>query len=247
MSKFKKLIIRKLPSSLAIKAWIIAWKDKFVPVRETYSQAGEDIIVERLLSQRSSHGMIYIDVGANHPTRLSNTYKFYRKGWRGLVIEPNRTLLNMHRRIRPDDQHLAIGCGERPELLEFRHAESHVLSSFSREKMKTNEVNGTELIPVLRLDDCIGCLNKAEVGILSVDVEGLDLEVVKGGTELLKKTWIVIIEGEEEDTAIVDFFDSQDFELTHSTKHNLIFVSRKVITAQECVFDSPITRSNQSA
>jgi FkbM family methyltransferase len=129
----------------------------------------------------------------------------------------------MHRKIRPRDQHLQIGCGERPGLLEFQHAESHVLSSFSREKMKTRDIQRAELVPVLRLDDLLLYLKETEVGILSVDVEGLDMEVVRGGTELLKRTRVVIIEGEEKDTAIMEFFERNQFELVEATKHNLIF------------------------
>lgn len=228
MKKLKHFIIKHCPKLLIWKGWLIAWKDRVLPVKRSYSQAGEDVIVERLLEREFSRSLIYIDVGANHPTRLSNTYRFYRNGWRGFVVEPNQSMLKMHRVIRPEDQHLAIGCGDKPALLGFHHASSHVLSGFSKEKMKSKSIRKTELIPVLPLDLILSHHEDMEVGLLSVDVEGLDLEVVRGAVELLKRTHFVIIEGDENNKEILDLFQANGFFLVDCTDHNLIFENRNI-------------------
>ncbi|MDE0952382.1 MAG: hypothetical protein OSA45_14010, partial [Halioglobus sp.] len=43
--------------------------------RRTYSQEGEDMILQRIFGQRREG--FYIDVGAHQPFRYSNTYVFY--------------------------------------------------------------------------------------------------------------------------------------------------------------------------
>jgi len=58
----------------------------------------------------------YIDVGANHPTKLSNTYRLYREGFTEIVMEPYCSLLRLHHMIRPNDLHLGIGCGDMSAL-----------------------------------------------------------------------------------------------------------------------------------
>jgi FkbM family methyltransferase len=165
----------------------------------------------------------YIDVGANHPTKLSNTYRLYREGFTGIVVEPNRSLLRLHRMIRPNDLHLGIGCGDKAAVLSFQHATSHVLSGFQSEGLKTESFRGTELIPVLPLDLITAAIPDEEFAVLSIDVEGFDLQVVLGATETLKRTRYVVIEGSESDAEMMEPFAKANFVLVEKTKHNLIF------------------------
>src|SRR4051812_46477871 len=73
------------------------------PVKSSYSQHGEDALVAELLGGYDLSAGIYVDVGANHPIRLSNTYLFYRKGHHGILIEPNRSLLSLLEKFRKRD------------------------------------------------------------------------------------------------------------------------------------------------
>lgn len=49
------------------------------------SQHGEDAILAKLLPMDSG---TYVDVGAWHPYEGSNTWKFYQRGWSGVLVEP---------------------------------------------------------------------------------------------------------------------------------------------------------------
>ena len=46
---------------------------------KSYSQEGEDMILKRIFENQTTG--FYVDVGAHHPKRFSNTYYFYKKGW----------------------------------------------------------------------------------------------------------------------------------------------------------------------
>ena len=50
-----------------------------------FSQEGEDVILRRIFEDQKNG--FYIDIGAHHPKRFSNTYYFYDRGWEGINID----------------------------------------------------------------------------------------------------------------------------------------------------------------
>src|SRR5215470_302661 len=58
----------------------------------TYSQFGEDLIISDLFNKLSIDRVSYLDIGANNPSFVSNTYLFYERGFRGVLVEPNPIL-----------------------------------------------------------------------------------------------------------------------------------------------------------
>ena len=59
------------------------------------------MLLDRFLCQRPSG--FYVDVGAHHPIRFSNTFRLYRKGWRGLNIDANPGSMKRFHHTRPRD------------------------------------------------------------------------------------------------------------------------------------------------
>src|SRR4051794_14772116 len=69
--------------------------------KASYSQEGEDMILRRFFEE---HGKgFYVDVGAHHPKRFSNTYSFYKQGWSGINIDAMPGSMARFRRVRPRD------------------------------------------------------------------------------------------------------------------------------------------------
>ena len=54
-------------------------------VNQSYSQEGEDIVLKRIFGDKKN--IFYVDVGAHHPKRFSNTYLLYKKGAKGINID----------------------------------------------------------------------------------------------------------------------------------------------------------------
>jgi hypothetical protein len=77
VSMIKAWLVRSLPILSQAKAVAQAWWQRLAPRRASYSQGSEDAIVVQLCKGTLPAGP-YVDIGANHPTRLSNTYLFYR-------------------------------------------------------------------------------------------------------------------------------------------------------------------------
>ena len=74
-------------------------------VKKSYAQCGEDIIMQYVFDALGINAIRYLDIGAHHPSYLSNTCFFYLKGHRGVCVEPNRRLLSAFREHRPGDSH----------------------------------------------------------------------------------------------------------------------------------------------
>ncbi len=79
---------------------------------KSYSQEGREIILRRILEKKKTVGF-YIDVGAHHPKRLSNTYYFYKKGWRYMNIDAKPKCMKIFRRTRPRDLNLEFAISDK--------------------------------------------------------------------------------------------------------------------------------------
>jgi FkbM family methyltransferase len=71
---------------------------------ESYAQNGEDIILNRCFPV--DYLGTYIDVGAYHPVHDSVTKLFYDRGWSGINVEANPTLMSAFQSDRPRDLNL---------------------------------------------------------------------------------------------------------------------------------------------
>lgn len=76
--------------------------------RVCFGQFGEDVAVRVLAGYYGLPPGTYLDVGAFHPVRLSNTYGLYLDGWSGITVEPDAGAAALFRAARPRDVHLAL-------------------------------------------------------------------------------------------------------------------------------------------
>ena len=53
--------------------------------KKFYGQSAEDAILQILLPERNG---VYIDIGCGNPIKTSNTFVFYKRGWKGVVVDP---------------------------------------------------------------------------------------------------------------------------------------------------------------
>lgn len=176
--------------------------------RRSWSQYGEDEVLVELLKDGLRRGY-YVDVGANHPAILSNTFRLYCLGMRGVSIEPNDTLCAFHARYRPGDTVVCAGVGERDGLLEYFMMNYHAFNTFSEEEARGREASGSKLIrrtlkPVFRLDTVLrDCAPKDRdaFALLSVDTEGMDEIVLRSNDWRRYRPRHVLIESNTEESA----------------------------------------------
>lgn len=218
----KEFLARRFPFAIRAKRFLLAWRDHLSPLRATYAQAGEDAHIARRLADIDLTNGIYVDVGANQPTRISNTYLFYRRGYHGVAVEPDRSIEWLFRRFRPRDVYVPVGCDDTPGVAAFHYASASVLSSFE----PMDRPLKTEYVPVLTLDQILRQIPFRFIFLLSIDVEGLDVRVLRGAANSLARTLLVSVEENEPDPEVAEILTQAGFDFDQRVGCNGIYIRR---------------------
>lgn len=227
----KDWLVRHMPGLGKYKRILVAWVDAAKPVRKSYSQYGEDVFISDTLSRYNLAGSVYVDVGANHPTDISNTYLLYRKGMHGIVVEPNAELIRLFKKFRKRDIPLMIGCSNKAAVLEFHISRTPVISSFSQDRPV--DTLRTEYLPVMRLDDALAGFSFDCISLLSIDVEGLNFQVIEGAKSTIGRSLIICLEYDSpEEIDKFSHFLGSDFELLKTVHCNLIYLNKKLAASR---------------
>lgn len=164
-----------------------------------YSQEGEDIILQRIFGDKVDG--FFVDVGAHHPTRFSNTYALYRRGWRGLNIDATPGCMAAFKTIRPEDTNVECAISDRIEQLRFHLFDEGALNTLDEDLAESYAAAGysrREVIDVVA-KPLADILYKhvppgRSIDLLSIDAEGRDLAVLQSNDWARYTPEIVIIE-----------------------------------------------------
>lgn len=151
----------------------------------TFSQNGEDVMLSNMFS-RSRKGF-FIDVGAHHPFRFSNTYLLYRQGWSGINIDALPGTKKLFEQYRPRDITIEMGVSDVPGSLTYWSFEEPAYNTFEKDLAEERSTTGVSrlikktLIQALPLRDILSDYihGSQPIDFLTVDVEGFDLKVLR--------------------------------------------------------------------
>jgi FkbM family methyltransferase len=155
----------------------------FRDVNFSFSQEGEDIVLESLLTDLpNNYKGFYVDIGAHHPFRFSNTYLYYLKGWRGINIDPTPGCMKEFFKYRKRDINLQIGISNKNGKMNFYCFNEPALNTFDeqvaneRKNLPNYHVIKTVEVQVARLKDVFDQYlhPNTKIDFISIDVEGLD-------------------------------------------------------------------------
>ena len=154
--------------------------------KKSYSQCGEDIIVSGLFQTFDISSPTYLDLGAHHPTYLSNTYLFYRKRSYGVCVEPDPGSFQNLRQKRKRDICLNVGVGTTSQdKAEFFLMSESTLNTFSGDDARridaetSYKIIRTIQIPLVSVNEIIAQNFQSAPNFVSLDIEGLDLEILE--------------------------------------------------------------------
>ena len=166
----------------------------------SFAQEGEDKILERIFNYK--HNGFYVDIGAYHPVKFSNTYKFYLNEWRGINIDAQPGSMRIFDKIRPKDKNIEAAISDKEEILTYYEFNIPTLNSFSKElSEERNKVNGYKIISERQIhtQKLSAILDKnidknQYIDFMSVDVEGFDLNVLKSNNWDKYRPQILLVE-----------------------------------------------------
>lgn len=172
----------------------------------SYAQEGEDRILSALLRlpERKQPGF-YVDVGAHHPQRYSNTFLFYLSGWCGINIDAMPGSMRQFQLDRPRDINIEAAISEEADTLTFYEFNEPALNGFSRElASERDHYRGWKIVAERQIATVrLGTLLEQHlpkgrmIDFISVDVEGLDLEVLKSNNWEVFRPAVVLVEDSE--------------------------------------------------
>jgi FkbM family methyltransferase len=210
--------------------------------RILYSNWGLDLISDDFFKKKNKG--VYIDVGCHQPFLNNNTYPLYKRGWTGINIDLDFNTIDMFNFFRKKDLNIqaAISDVEHETDLFFFHNRSAVntLSKQSGLKAKViKKVKTRTLNNIIALSK----FKNEKINYLSIDVEGFELNVLKGFDINKYKPDLVIIEFI--DIKIKEFYfqnidnilnseiyhhmDNHDYKLINWVHDDLIFVPKNLI------------------
>src|SRR3981189_806173 len=213
--------------------WAFERFDPFVLF--SYSQDGEDMILRRLF-ERQSRGF-YVDIGAHHPYRFSNTCYFFRRGWAGINIDPNPDAVDAFRRDRPSDINVCVGVSDKAGELSFHFFNEPALNTFDaglaaeRARLPDSRLVETRSVPVRRLDELLTeyLPRDRKIDFLSIDVEGMDLAVLRSNDWSRFRPALLLVEAHERTVSAIEndpinvFAVAAGYRLIAKTLNTLIY------------------------
>lgn len=212
--------------------------------KKSYSQCGEDMIIDYVFNLLGIKSPIYFDIGANEPKKLNNTYFFYenRMG-RGVLVEPNSSLISKLKKERPLDEHYNCGIGFNnvEEKADYYIMDWHEFNTFSEEiahETQKNYKGKNNIKEVVKLQ-LIGINQILEnhfskgLDLLSIDVEGLDLQILKSMNFERYVPKVICVETKvgvhQNSSDISDYLVSKGYILFSQTPINGIFVHKQYL------------------
>jgi len=205
--------------------------------RTSYSQYCEDLLIEDVLYKINFRNKgYYIDVGAYHPSRFSNTFKFYLKGWTGINIEPTPNKTFLFDLLRPNDINLNVGISSTESLKDFYvyteggyNTTNYELVQKRIQKHQIYYAEKKEIYFCTLQQIVDKYVGENDIHILNIDVEGHEIDVLNS-YKWKKKPFIIAIEISNSDNDIIsDFLESLGYQLISSSLITGIYVLEELV------------------
>ncbi len=231
---------RALRYSVAGSSFLGPIASRVIPfARLSWAQEGEDLILARFMEPRECG--FYVDVGAHDPFRFSNTAYFYLRGWSGLNIEPDPDGALRIQRYRGRDTTVNLGVGTTQSEMAFFRFDEPALNTFSaalasrRQKQDGYKIVQEVKVAVDRLESILSkrLLPGQKIDFMTVDAEGLDLDVLRSNNWNRFRPEIVVAESFHRDLKALTedpmaiFMASVGYDLVAKAANSAFFAARE--------------------
>lgn len=181
------------------KVKYLAWAFTDYVSFKSYSGEGEDMILRKIFYKKKNG--FYVDIGAYHPKKSSNTYFLYKKGWSGVNIDAMPGSMKLFNLLRKRDINLEIPLGKDGETVRYYEFADKALNGFESSKLQNKDSTKTQnrLIKIHQLQS--NSLNSVlekylpknqKIDFLSIDVEGQEFRILESfDFERFEPVWIL--------------------------------------------------------
>lgn len=215
---------------------------KYVTINQkSYSQAGEDGVINFLIKDKKLKKISYLEIGTNDPKSDNNTFLFYLNGHNGVCIEADITLIPNIKKLRPKDIVLNVGISTSNEsVADFYIFDCKGLNTFDKNEAENRIASGNykltqvNKVAIRSINSIIKENFIKYPDYLSIDAEGLDLSILKSldfsnyPIPIICAETCVFSENHirPKNTAIAEFLFSKGYFVYADTYINTIFVNK---------------------
>lgn len=177
-----------------LKNFFSLLKKKLHSKKISYSFGGCDLLIEYIF--RNQANGLYVDIGCQNPISNNNTYLLHRRGWRGINIDLDQKNIDLFNLTRSNDINLciALSSSKDEKNLYFYHEGSAINSLSSSLSNYKGDFPTVKKIKTDTLNNVLEKKNITLIDYLNIDVEGYELEVLKGFDIEKYKPKVVTIE-----------------------------------------------------
>lgn len=201
-----------------------------------YSQYGEDELLWKLFGEQEDG--FFVDVGAFDGVHLSNTFSFEQRGWHGICIEPHPQYFPLCEFSRPHSICINCAAGSTSGNVDFWIEELGLLSGIDvdNDEIKTRYdargllFNGSKHI-IVAVNTLNAILQKnmppnTTIDFVSIDVEGTEMEVLKGFDIGHHQPRVLLIEANtaSQRLEVTAYLHTKGYELARQVGPNCFFV-----------------------
>jgi len=180
--------------------------------QRTFSYYGEDTVLKRIMNIKNG---FYVDVGANHPSRFSNTWHLYKQGWNGLNVDLD---MKLFRRFRKRDINVEAIVSNIKGARVFHIDTRHTGNLSSLEKIHDYTKMSFKTVQTRTLKNILDEHNINKIDLLDIDCEGHDYEVLLSHNWDIRPKYILI---EIWNTEVEEVFKSSIYTFLKKIKYRL--------------------------
>lgn len=186
------------------------FKFNFFTKKESYSQFGEDIIINKYF--KSFIGT-YVDIGCYHPIKYSNTALFYKKGWNGTNIDLNQTSINLFNFSRLRDKNILACLSNKEEWVDvYLDNEFSALNSTNKENIKNFKIKNFKKNRIKT--KIFSKIIRQKFDFLNIDCEGNDYKILKTiNLKKFKPKLICVEVSKQSKKLIYNYLNSNNYEI----------------------------------
>jgi FkbM family methyltransferase len=197
-----------------------------------YSQNNEEEVIVNFFYKNKNDGK-FLDIGAYDGITLSNTYRLVELGWSGTCVEPSSVVFSKLLNTHKDNQKIKLvnaAITEKSELLRFYESNGDAIGTVvETHKDKWANSSGIKFrdvfIKTITMEELLS-FSGYDFSFLNLDVEGLNLELVKMlPINKMKSLRLVCIEHDGNKDEIASYFGDRWKEILCNSE-NIILVDK---------------------
>jgi len=189
------------------------------PSVESYAQNREDVLAWDYFGRKTDG--FFVEVGANHPTELSQTWLLEQRGWKGILVEPLPSCCEKLRAVRKNSIvcEAAAGAPEQVGEATLNVAQSDVWSHLGEEKEELPLASRVRVL-VRTLENILEEFHAPHIDLLSIDTEGMEIAVLRGLHLEQRRPSLVLLEDHMETLDLFFYMRRAGYKLMKRTGPN---------------------------